>query len=80
MTIGELAEPFDMSKPSITKHVKVLERASLLSRHVDGRVHHCHLAPQPLSEAAQWLQYYEAFWNEKLDALGAHLSVEDVDE
>ena len=80
MTIGELAEPFDMSKPSITKHVKVLERAKLLSRHVDGRVHHCHLAAQPLSEVAQWLQYYEPFWNEKLDSLEAYLSEGDVDD
>lgn len=80
MTIGELAEPFDMSKPSITKHVKVLERASLLSRHVDGRVHHCHLSPRPLSDVAQWLQYYESFWNEKLDDLETYLSAENPDD
>ncbi len=74
MTVGELSEPFDMSKPSISKHLKVLERAKLLRRSIDGRVHHCYLVPGPLGVAAQWLQHYEKFWNEKLDALELHLS------
>lgn len=74
MTVGELSEPFDMSKPSISKHLKVLEKANLLRRDIDGRVHHCHLVASPLSEAAQWLQYYEKFWDEKLDSLEAHLA------
>ncbi len=79
MTVGELAEPFEMSKPSISKHLKVLERANLLRRDIDGRVHHCHLVAGPLNEAAQWLQHYEKFWNEKLDALDAHLTGGDDD-
>lgn len=79
MTVGELAEPFDISKPSISKHLKVLERAKLLQRHVDGRVHHCYLVAGPLSEAAAWLEYYEKFWGEKLDSLEAHLERKNMD-
>lgn len=70
----ELATPFKMSKPAITKHLKVLEKAGLLRRKIEGRVHRCRLVPQPLSEAAQWITFYEQFWNEKLDALDKYLS------
>ncbi len=78
MTVGELSEPFEMSKPSISKHLKVLERANLLHREIDGRVHHCYLAAGPLSEAARWLKYYEKFWNDNLDGLERHLSQKRV--
>ena len=69
MSVMELAEPFDMSKPAITKHLKVLEKAGLLRRQIMGRVHRCRLVPQPLGEAAEWIAFYEQFWNAKFDAL-----------
>lgn len=74
MSVTELAAPFDMSKPAITKHLKVLEKAGLLRRQIVGRVHHCRLAPQPLSEAAEWIAFYEKFWNARFDALDQYLN------
>ena len=69
LTIGELAEPLAMSLAAASKHVKVLERAGLVHRTVDGRRHVCRLEPTPLASAAAWLRHYERFWNERLDAL-----------
>ena len=77
MSVKELSEPFSMSKPAITKHLKVLERAGLLTRDKVGRVHHCNLDSRPLREVSDWVSHYEQFWNEKLDALEAFLSEED---
>lgn len=68
-TVGELAQPFTTSLPAISKHLKVLEQAGLLSREVRGREHHCRLAPGPLRSAGEWIGYYRRFWNERLDAL-----------
>ena len=61
-TVTELAQPFDMSLPAVSKHLKYLERAGLLVREVDGRVHHCRLRADPLQEAAQWMNKYRHFW------------------
>lgn len=72
-TISELAEPFDMSLAAASKHVKVLERAGLVRRTVQGRTHYCRLDPKPLASAQEWLSFYEKFWNERLDALEAAL-------
>ena len=69
LTVGELAEPLAMSLAAASKHVKVLERAGLVHRTVDGRRHVCRLEPRPLASAAAWLRFYERFWNERLDAL-----------
>lgn len=68
-TIGELAGPFRMSLAAASKHVKALERAGLVRRTVQGRTHFCRLDPKPLAAAAEWLEFYERFWNERLDAL-----------
>ncbi len=68
-TVTELAEPFKMSLAAISKHVKVLESAGLLRRTVSGRTHTCRLDPAPLAVARQWLEYYEGFWSDRLDAL-----------
>lgn len=68
-TISQLAEPFDMSLAAASKHVKVLERAGLVRRTVRGRTHICQLAPEPLVSAHDWLQFYERFWRDRLDAL-----------
>ena len=74
MSVMELAAPFKMSKPAITKHLKVLEKAGLLRRQIIGRIHRCRLVPQPLSEAAEWITFYEKFWNKKFDALDRYLT------
>jgi DNA-binding transcriptional ArsR family regulator len=68
-TVGELAEPFDMSFAAAAKHVKVLEQAGLLSRTIEGRSHRCRLAAGPLAAADRWLTYYERFWSMRLDEL-----------
>lgn len=68
-TVTELAEPFDISLPAVSKHLKVLERAGLLARKKEGRIYHCSLNPSPLSEAAAWIQVYERFWEGQFDAL-----------
>jgi DNA-binding transcriptional ArsR family regulator len=71
-SVMELAEPFDMSQPAISKHIKVLERAGLVTRSRDARRRPCRIAARPLAEATQWLDSYRAFWEasfERLDAL-----------
>jgi len=72
-TVGELAEPFDMSFAAAAKHVKVLELAGLLSRTVEGRSHRCRIEAGPLAAADRWLAYYERFWEMRLDDLEAAL-------
>ena len=67
--ITELAAPFAMSLPAVSRHIRVLESAGLVRREVDGRVHHCSLSPAPLKTAEAWLKHYRAFWQEKLGAL-----------
>ena len=69
LTVGELAEPLAMSLAAASKHIKVLERAGLVQRTVDGRRHLCRLDPVPLASAAQWLRFYERYWADRLDAL-----------
>jgi DNA-binding transcriptional ArsR family regulator len=73
MSVKELAEPFDMSAPAITKHLKVLEKAGLLRREIEGRVHRCYLVPEAMDDAAGWIAYYQQFWNNKLDSLDQYL-------
>jgi len=71
--VTELAAPFDMSLPSASKNVKVLEAAGLVSRSVEGRVHHCALDPERLREADAWLSFYRGFWSGALDSLAAYV-------
>ncbi len=70
--VTALAAPFAMSLAAVSKHLKVLERARLVRRDVEGRVHRCSLAPEPLEEIGHWLAHYRAFWGETLDALARH--------
>jgi len=72
-SVGGLAERFPMSFNGVSKHVKVLERAGLVQRSIQGREHHIRLRPEPLREAAHWLEHYRAFWDNRLDALEAFL-------
>ena len=77
-SIGELAEPFAMSLAGASKHVKVLEEAGLVRREVRGRTHFCRLEPGPLERAHEWLNYYERYWNARLDRLEQLLLEEDA--
>ena len=72
-TVGELAEPFHMSRPAISKHLRVLERAGLVQRERDGRVSRCALDGSSLRDAAAWLNAYRAFWTRRLDALARYV-------
>src|SRR5687768_9395863 len=75
-TIGELAAPFEISLAGASKHIQVLERAGLIQREVQGRVHTCRLDARPLHAGAEWIRHYERFWNSKLDALEALLAAD----
>ena len=68
-TVTALGEPFDMSLPAISKHLKVLERAGLISRGRDAQWRPCRLTAGPLKDAADWLDHYRAFWEQSLDRL-----------
>jgi DNA-binding transcriptional ArsR family regulator len=69
LTIGALAEPFEMSFAAASKHVKVLESVGLIERTVEGREHRCRLSAATLEPASAWLQRYERYWTDRLDAL-----------
>jgi DNA-binding transcriptional ArsR family regulator len=71
--ITELAEPFRMSFPAVSRHIRVLERARLVRRTVDGRVHRCTLRAEPLRHAEQWILHYRRFWEGTLDALAGYV-------
>jgi DNA-binding transcriptional ArsR family regulator len=75
--VGELAEPFDMSLPAVSKHLRVLERAGLVRRDKISRVVRCRLQAAPMQDAARWLDKYERFWNEKLDALDRYFAAQE---
>src|SRR5688572_8231404 len=70
-TVTELAAPFDMSLPAVSKHIRVLEAAGLVERTIEGRVHRCALDAAPLRDAVEWLAAYRTFWTGTLDALAA---------
>ena len=69
----ELADPIEMSLNGVSKHIIVLERAGLLRRRVEGRIHRCFLNAEPLSAAASWVDHYRRFWEARLDSLEAWL-------
>jgi DNA-binding transcriptional ArsR family regulator len=72
-SVAELAEPFSMSQPAISKHLKVLERAGLISSGRDAQRRPRALVAEPLADASHWLDHYRRFWEEKLDRLEALL-------
>ena len=72
-TVTELAEPFEMSLPAVSRHLKVLEHAGLISRSRDAQWRPCRLAAEPLRDAAGWLDDYRRFWEESLDRLNAYV-------
>lgn len=72
-TVSELAAPFDISLPAISRHLKVLEEAGLISRGRDAQWRPCHLEAGPMKEVAAWVLQYQAFWEARLDRLDNHL-------
>jgi DNA-binding transcriptional ArsR family regulator len=72
-SVLELAEPFDMSQPAISKHLKVLERAGLVSRGRDAQRRPCRLEPEPFAELSVWLENYRQFWEARYQHLDALL-------
>ena len=73
-SVGDLAEPFDMSPPAVTKHLKVLERAGLIRRGRRAQWRPCGLTPAPLREVAEWVEPYRRLWEARLDRLEAFLA------
>jgi DNA-binding transcriptional ArsR family regulator len=73
-SVSELAAPYKMSLPAVSKHLRVLERARLVKRRKDGRVHRCTLAPEPMKGAAEWIAHYRQFWEAQFDALERFLN------
>jgi DNA-binding transcriptional ArsR family regulator len=73
-SVSELAAPYEMSLPAVSKHLRVLENAGLVTRHKDGRVHRCRLIAEPMKDAADWIERYRMFWEEQFDALERYLA------
>jgi DNA-binding transcriptional ArsR family regulator len=81
----ELALPFSISVPAISKHLRVLEHAELILHRKDGRTHRFRLAARPMQEAAAWLEHYRHFWEAQFDSLDTYLKAtaeeeQDIDE
>ncbi|MFD7337790.1 ArsR/SmtB family transcription factor [Streptomyces violascens] len=72
-TVGELAEPFEMSLPAVSRHLKVLEKAGLITRGRSAQWRPCRLEAAPLADATDWLERYRRFWEGSFDALAEHL-------
>jgi len=73
LSVGELAAPFDMTLPAVTKHLNVLERAGLIARGRDAQWRPCRLQAAPLKEASSWIETYRRHWEQRLDRLEAYL-------
>ncbi len=78
-TVKELAAPFRISMPAISRHIRVLENAGLLRRRKVGRTHVCRLEAAPLGEAAGWLAAYQRFWQARLQSLDDYLRQDEAD-
>jgi DNA-binding transcriptional ArsR family regulator len=72
-SVTELAEPFEMSMPAVSKHLRVLERAGLIARGRDAQWRPCRLEPAPLKEVAEWAERYRTIWEQRLDRLDTYL-------
>lgn len=75
--LSELAEPFDMSQTAVSKHVRVLSDAGLVSLTKRGRTRFCSLKAAPMKDAVTWLEDYQTFWGGQLDSLGRHLAQDE---
>lgn len=72
-SVTELAEPFSMSLPAVSKHLKVLERAGLIARSREAQLRPCQLEARPLKNAADWIEHYRRFWTESFERLDDYL-------
>src|SRR5690242_7283038 len=72
-SVGELAEPFEMSMPAVSKHLRVLERAGLIEQRRDAQRRQCRLEAGPLKEVAEWTERYRRLWEERLDRLDEYV-------
>ena len=79
-SVLELAEPFQMSLPAISKHLKLLESANLVTRERQGRVHYLKLCADPMSEANEWIEAYKQFWNVQLDSFQQYIEAKALGE
>lgn len=79
-TVTELAEPFKTSLAAVSKHIKVLEEAGLLTRARDGRIHRCSMNAEPLSEARDLIQFYQKFWMDRFKDLDRYLQESESQE
>ena len=79
-SVTELAQPFEMSLPAISKHLKVLERAGLITRGREAQWRPCRLEAEPLKDAADWIEQYRQFWEESFDRLDEYLQELQVEE
>lgn len=73
-TVSDLAEPFDMTMPAITKHLKVLEKANLVERSRQAQYRPCKLHPEPLKDIDEWMEQYRQFFEESFDRLDSYLN------
>jgi len=73
-TVSEMAEPFKMSLNAVSKHIKVLEKAGLIRRAVDGRIHRCRMDVRPLDQVTSLVQYYQKFWEDRFDHIEKFLN------
>ncbi len=73
-TVNELAAPFDISLPAISRHLKVLETAGLITRSRSGQLRPCRIEPGPLKEISDWVERYRSFWDQSFDRLDTYLS------
>jgi DNA-binding transcriptional ArsR family regulator len=72
-TVGEVSRGFDVSKPTISRHLRLLEEAGVVSRVIDGRTHRLALKPETLAEASDWIESQKARWERLFDAVGEYL-------
>ena len=73
-SVTELAEPFDMSMPAVSKHLRVLEQAGLITRRREAQFRHCQIDAAPLKEVADWADHYRHIWQQRLDRLDAYVA------
>jgi DNA-binding transcriptional ArsR family regulator len=79
-TVGSLAEPFPVSRPAISKHLRILEAAGLVETSPDGRISRCSLNASPMREAADWIDDYRIYWERKLDSLARYLESDSAED
>lgn len=79
VSVGDLARPFHISLPAVSRHLKVLERAGLIERKTEAQWRRCQLTPEPLAQAAGWIENYREFWEARFDALNTFLKSELAD-